>query len=216
MVGRLRAGAPTAPTAHEGLGGLAAGGSLLAGCPGAALLYGGGARHVPVPRAAGRGGGRSRGGCRRAWSRATWLAPWIGAAFFSAMPQAGNGINSMPFMLTINEKAPRALHAVDAAEQSWLTVGNTNLADFAVSGLASAWSSGRLHTPRAGRARDPGSGGGGLLLCGLHGRGSVPGTPPGAGVQPGGACRPARVTATSRRAAAGDGRVPAAPSACRQ
>jgi hypothetical protein len=32
----------------------------------------------------------------------------------------------------------------------------------------------------------------------------------------GGACRPARVTATSRRAAAGDDRAPAAPSACRQ
>src|SRR5439155_18013911 len=50
---------------------------------------------------------------------------------FTALPQPGT--NSMPFMLTINEsEAPGPLHALDAAEQRWLTVGHTNLLGFAV------------------------------------------------------------------------------------
>ena len=62
-----------------------------------------------------------------------WLALWIGAACFTVLPQTGT--NSMPFMLTVNEtEAPGLPHALDAAEQRWLTVGHTSLLGFAVVG----------------------------------------------------------------------------------
>jgi hypothetical protein len=35
------------------------------------------------------------------WSRTGWLALWIGAAYFTAVPQ--NGMGGMPFMLSVNE-----------------------------------------------------------------------------------------------------------------
>jgi hypothetical protein len=84
--------------AGGGLGGLAAGGSLLADYPGAALLYAMAAlvlfprrepRDGPVPAA--------EAGFLGQWSRAAWLALWIGAAFSTVLPQTGT--NSMPFML---------------------------------------------------------------------------------------------------------------------
>jgi hypothetical protein len=116
----------------EGLGGLAAGGSLLADYPGAALLYAVAAlvlfprrepRDGPVPAA--------EAGFLGQWGRAVWLALWIGAAFFTVLPQTGT--NSVPFMLTINEaEAPGPLHALDVAEQRWLTVGHTSLLGFAI------------------------------------------------------------------------------------
>jgi hypothetical protein len=120
--------------AGEGLGGLAAGGSLLADYPGAALLYAVAAlvlfprrepRDGPVPAA--------EAGFLAQWSRAVWLALWIGAAFFTVLPQTGT--NGMPFMLTINQtEAPGPLHALDVAEQRWLTVGHTSMLGFAVAG----------------------------------------------------------------------------------
>jgi len=118
--------------AGEGLGGLAAGGSLLADYPGAALLYAVAAL-VLFPRGEPReeAVAAAEAGVAGQWSRAAWLALWIGAAFFTALPQ--NGTNSMPFMLTISEtEAPGPLHALDAAEQRWLTVGHTSLLGFAV------------------------------------------------------------------------------------
>jgi hypothetical protein len=49
----------------------------------------------------------------------------------TAAPQ--NGTSSLPFMLALNEgEAPGALHALDAAELRWLTVGNTSLLGYAV------------------------------------------------------------------------------------
>lgn len=60
-----------------------------------------------------------------------WLALWIGAAFFTALPQAGEG--GLDFMLTISEsEAPGPLRSLDAAELGWLTVGHTTLVGIAV------------------------------------------------------------------------------------
>lgn len=121
--------------AGEGLGGLAAGGSLLADYPGAALLYAV-AAVVLFPRREPRDGAggpvpAAEAGIARQRSRVAWLALWIGAAFFTALPQTGT--NSMPFMLTVSEsEAPGPLHALDVAELRWLTVGHTNLLGFAV------------------------------------------------------------------------------------
>jgi hypothetical protein len=78
--------------AGEALGGLAVGRSLLAGYPGAALLYAVAAL-VLFPRKEPRDGpvATAEAGVAGAWSRAVWLALRIGAAFFTALPQAGNG-----------------------------------------------------------------------------------------------------------------------------
>jgi len=122
----------------EALGGLASGGSLLADYPGAALLYAA-AAVVLFPRTTPRDAAAppAEAGLAGPWSRTVWLALWIGAAFFSAMPQTGT--NSMPFMLAINRsEAPGPLHALDSAELRWLTVGNTNLLGFAVAGACLA------------------------------------------------------------------------------
>ena len=121
--------------AGEGLGGLAAGGSLLADYPGAALLYAVAAA-VLFPRREPRDGvsgpvPAAEAGVVGQWSRVAWLALWIGAAFFTAMPQPGT--NSTPFMLTVNEsEAPGPMRALDVAELRWLTVSHTNLLGFAV------------------------------------------------------------------------------------
>ncbi len=89
-----------------------------------------GARREPRDGAGGPGPA-AEAGIAGQWSRAAWLALWIGAAFFTALPQTGT--NSMPFMLTINEsEAPRPLRALDTAELRWLTVGNTDRLGFAV------------------------------------------------------------------------------------
>jgi hypothetical protein len=76
-------------------------------------------------------------------------APWaLRGALLGAVASAGlaaldlgdggvaggleTGTNSMPFMLTINQtEAPGPLHALDVAEQRWLTVGHTSLLGFA-------------------------------------------------------------------------------------
>jgi hypothetical protein len=122
----------------EGFGGLASGGSLLAGYPGAALLYAA-ASVVLFPRREERDGAvaAAEAGLLGQWSRVPWLVLWIGAAFLTAAPQ--NGTNSLPFMLTINQGgAPAPLHAMDAAELRWLTVGNTSLLGYAVAGACLA------------------------------------------------------------------------------
>lgn len=123
--------------AGEGLGGLAAGGSLLAGYPGAALLYAV-AAVVLFPRREPRDGtggplAAAEEGIAAQWGRVVWLALWIGAAFVTALPENVATMSSMPFMLAVNEsEAPGPLRAVDAAELRWLTVGHTNLIGFAV------------------------------------------------------------------------------------
>lgn len=124
--------------AGEGFGGLAAGGSLLAGYPGAALLYAV-ASIVLFPRREERdgAGAAAEAGLLGQWGRVPWLVLWTGAAFFTAAPQ--NGTNGMPFMLALDEsEAPGPLHAMDAAELRWLTVGNTNLLGYAVAGACLA------------------------------------------------------------------------------
>ena len=124
--------------AGEGFGGLASGGSLLAGYPGAALLYAV-ASIVLLPRREERDGAAApaEAGLLGQWGRLPWLVLWIGAAFFTAAPQ--NGTNSMPFMLAVNQgEAPGPLHAMDAAELRWLTVGNTNLLGYTVAGACVA------------------------------------------------------------------------------
>ncbi|MDA8319169.1 MAG: hypothetical protein M0030_05080 [Actinomycetota bacterium] len=124
--------------AGEGFGGLASGGSLLAGYPGAALLYAA-ASVVLFPRREERDGAvaAAEAGLLGQWGRVPWLVLWIGAAFLTAAPQ--NGTNSLPFMLAINEgEAPGPLHAVDTAELRWLTVGNTSLLGYAVAGACLA------------------------------------------------------------------------------
>jgi hypothetical protein len=122
----------------EGFGGLAAGGSLLAGYPGAALLYAA-ASVVLFPRGEERAGAAAptEAGLLGQWGRVPWLVLWIGGAFLTAAPQ--NGTNSLPFMLAINEgEAPGPLRAMDAAELRWLTVGNTSLLGYAVAGACLA------------------------------------------------------------------------------
>ena len=60
-----------------------------------------------------------------------WLALWIGAAFFTALPQTGEG--GMPFMLTTSEtEAPGPLRSLDSSELRWLTVGHTTSLGIAV------------------------------------------------------------------------------------
>lgn len=97
--------------AGEGMGGLFSGSSVLGDYPGAALLYAGAA-------------------VMGHWSRTGWLALWLGAAFFTALPQ--NGEAGWPFMLTVSQsEAPGQLRTVDTAELRWLTVGNTNIVGIA-------------------------------------------------------------------------------------
>jgi hypothetical protein len=124
--------------AGEGFGGLTSGGSLLAGYPGAALLYAA-ASIVLFPRREERDGvvAAAEAGLLGQWGRVPWLVLWIGAAFLTAAPQ--NGTNSLPFMLAINEgEAPAPLHAMDGAELRWLTVGNASLLGYAVAGACLA------------------------------------------------------------------------------
>ena len=115
--------------AGEGVGGLLGGpSSVLSGYPGAALLYGVAAavlwparRPRESPSAAAEAGllGLYR-------SRVAWLAPWIGAAFYTALPQTGEG--GLVFMLSTSQaEAPGPLRSLDSSELGWLTVGHTTV-----------------------------------------------------------------------------------------
>src|SRR6266516_4055965 len=119
--------------AGEGMGGLLGGvGSVLTGYPGAALLYAI-AAVVLFPRGRPRDDATTaaEAGVIGQWSRVAWLALWIGAAFFTALPQAGEG--GLVFMLFTNEsEAPGALRSMDAAELGWLTVGHTTIVGIAM------------------------------------------------------------------------------------
>ena len=106
--------------------------SVLTGYPGAAPLYAIAAA-VLFPRRRPRedASTAAEAGVIGQWSRVAWLALWIGAAFFTALPQAGEG--NLDFMVTISEsEAPGPLRSLDAAELSWLTVGHTALVGIAV------------------------------------------------------------------------------------
>ena len=122
--------------AGEGMGGLLTGeSSILGDFPGAALLYAVAAvilypRRVPRP-------GAAEAGIMGQWSRMVWLALWIGAAFFTAMPQLTmNGLDSMLTVTYIEAAGP--LRSMDAAVLSWLTVGNTKLLGFAAAAVCLA------------------------------------------------------------------------------
>jgi len=119
--------------AGEGMGGLFSGlSSVLGNYPGAALLYAAAAavlfpRRPPRPEA----GSAAEAGVMGQWTRMGWLALWIGAAYFTALPQ--NGEAGLPFMLSVSQSgAPGPLRSLDAAELRWLTIGNTNMLGFAL------------------------------------------------------------------------------------
>src|ERR1035437_1580692 len=112
----------------EGLGGLTAGvASVLTGYPGAALLYALAAVVLfPGRRPRQDTTTAAEAGAIGWWSRVAWLALWIGAAFYTALPQTGEG--GLVFMLFTNEsEAPGPLRSMDASELSWLTIGHTTL-----------------------------------------------------------------------------------------
>jgi len=119
--------------AGEGLGGLTGGvSSVLTGYPGAALLYAvASALLFPARRPRQDAASAAEAGIAGLWSRVAWLALWIGAALFTALPQTGQG--GLVFMLFTNEQeAPGPLHSLDAAELRWLTVGHTTLVGIVV------------------------------------------------------------------------------------
>ncbi len=125
--------------AGEGLGGLLTGeSSILGDYPGAALLYAVAGvvlfpRHPPRQEAA----AAAEAGVMGQWSRVLWLGLWIGAAFFTAMPQLTmNGLDSM---LTVSRaEATGLLRSMDTAVLAWMTVGHTNLLGFAAAGVCLA------------------------------------------------------------------------------
>jgi hypothetical protein len=114
--------------AGEGMGGLFSGlSSVLGDYPGAALLYAAAAA-VLFPRLPARDEAvtAAEAGVMGYWSRTGWLALWLGAAFFTALPQ--NGEAGWPFMLTVSQSgAPGPLRTMDTVELRWLTVSNTNI-----------------------------------------------------------------------------------------
>lgn len=115
--------------AGEGLAGLSAGvSSVLTGYPGAALLY----TLAAIVLFPSRGPREDPGSAAGAgvlglyWSRVMWLVLWLGAAFFTALPQPGEG--GVVFMLFVGQhEAPGPLRSMDSSELSWLTVGNTTI-----------------------------------------------------------------------------------------
>ncbi len=120
----------------EGAGGLLSGvASVLTGYPGAALLYAvvsvvlfPGARPREEAAAAAEAGAAGQ------WSRVLWLALWIGAAFFTALPQTGS--NGLEFMLTVNQAdGAGPLRALDSRVLGWLTIGTMTRLGFAVAAL---------------------------------------------------------------------------------
>src|SRR5258708_9432952 len=115
--------------AGEGMGGLFGGvSSVLTGYPGAALLYVLAAAvlfRARWPRDEATAAADA-GVLGLYWSRMAWLALWIVAAFFTALPPTGEG--GMPFMLTTSEtEAPGPLRSLDSSELRWLTVGHTTI-----------------------------------------------------------------------------------------
>jgi len=119
--------------AGEGAGGLfSLKSSVLTGYPGAALLYVAAAavlfpRREPREEAA----VAAEAGAMGQWARTVWLALWIGAAFFTALPQIGEG--GLLFMLsTSRAEAPGPLRSLDSSELSWLTVGHSDILGIAV------------------------------------------------------------------------------------
>jgi len=120
--------------AGEGAGGLLGGvSSVLTGYPGAALLYVLAAAVLfPARRPRDEAAAAAEAGVLGLyWSRLAWLALWIGAAFFTALPQTGEG--GLLFMLTTSEtEAPGPLRSLDSSELRWLTVGHTTSLGIAV------------------------------------------------------------------------------------
>src|SRR5260221_12609682 len=103
------------------MGGLPSGeSSLLTGYPGAALLYAVAAA-VLLPAREPRqnaAAAAEMGVLGIYWSRATWLALWMGAAFFSPLPQTGQA--GVVFSLSANQaEAPRPLRSLDSSELRW-------------------------------------------------------------------------------------------------
>src|SRR6266581_3989241 len=120
--------------AGEGAGGPLGGvSSVLTGYPGAALLYILAAAVLfPARRPRDEAAAAAEAGVLGLyWSRVAWLALWIGAAFFTALPQTGEG--GLLFMLTTSEtEAPGPLRSLDSSELRWLTVGHTTNLGIAV------------------------------------------------------------------------------------
>ncbi len=119
--------------AGEGMGGLPGGtSSVLTGYPGAARLYAIAAAVLfPCRRPREDAAAPAEAGAMGQYSRMLWLALWLGAAFFTALPQAGEG--GLVFMLLINEQeAPGPLRSLDASELGWLTVGHATMLGIAV------------------------------------------------------------------------------------
>jgi hypothetical protein len=119
--------------AGEGLGGLWGGGSsVLTGYPGAALLYAAAAAVLfPGRRPREDAATAAEAGVIGPWSRVAWLGLWLGAAFYTALPQAGSG--GLVFMLSTSQSgAPGPLRPLEAAELRWLTVGHTTILGIAL------------------------------------------------------------------------------------
>jgi len=122
--------------AGEGMGGLLLGvSSILSDYPGAALLYAL-AAVVLFPRRPPRqdAAAAADAGAAGPWSRVAWIFLWIGAAFFTAMPQIGE--NGLEFMLT-TEQAEGAgpLRSMDSGLLRWLTVKHLTLLGFAAAAV---------------------------------------------------------------------------------
>jgi hypothetical protein len=119
--------------AGEGLGGLWGGvSSVLTGYPGAALLYVVAAAVLwPGRRSREEAATAAEAGVLGQWSRVAWLGLWLGAAFYTALPQAGSG--GLVFMLSTSQsEASGPLRSLDSAELRWLTVGHTDVVGIAV------------------------------------------------------------------------------------
>ena len=90
--------------AGEGMGGLFGGASsVLSGYPGAALLYGVAAAVLfPARKPQEAAAAAAEAGLLGLyWSRVAWLALWIGAAFFTALPRTGDA--GLVFMLSTSQ-----------------------------------------------------------------------------------------------------------------
>ena len=115
--------------AGEGIGGLFGGASsVLSGYPGAALLYGVAAAVLfPARKPQEAAAAAAEAGLLGLyWSRVAWLALWTGAAFYTALPQTGDG--GLVFMLSTSQsEAPAPLRSLDASELRWLTVGHATI-----------------------------------------------------------------------------------------
>lgn len=121
--------------AGEGMAGLFGGSSsVLAGYPGAALVYAAAAmvlfpRRPPAREGAGAAAEAGLPGLY--WSRVAWLVLWLGAAFVTALPQNGPGApDSMLFLQ--QQESGGVVRAMDSAVLGWLSVANEQALGFAV------------------------------------------------------------------------------------